>query len=895
MGMFTRRVLAAVAFVGSSLLTPRPSHAASCIPGFDFAAFGKDGINFHGNGTTDSYDDLVPPLPTISTTNGNICTNSTGSGSVTLNGSVSIQGKVCVGNGGTAGAPTISGGGSYQTAYVQTTNPTMTSVVVPTVGTNQGNAGAGVLPPNQTYNDVSVHGTLTLNAGTYVMKSLTLSGSSTLDVASGPIVVYITGSLDLTGGAVANTTYKAGNLVFLVAPTATSIKISGGAQAAFALYAPDTDVKISGNADIYGSIVGKTIDNAGNANIHYDTQLKNVAAGNLTCPSIEVSRTAPVIASITPSGSPYIALVQGTYLSPVNSATTLTSAASIATWAFPWITGHVRARVASSVINTSYATGTTLFDAADGIPAVTSTCSVPYTGACRAILTNTNATAATGLTAGSALSITRLDYTNASSSTTIGTKILAGLTSANYQAIIQKIQSAVLGGVDRSSVAVIGPSARAGANGRATVAYFGAADGMLHAVCAGSGTSPSAICGTLGKELWAFLPRVQVPLLATNMQRIDGTVRVVDMFGDFTSGTGTSTRAWRTILMFQTGYAVGATGAMYAIDVTDPTQPAFLWELTAPGTSPASVDLGTGLNIASGAVLINGQSRNLVIAETNNGGSAAATTAGVVVTARYAETGARAWQFSYAYPSPPRGVSTDNPLPLTGMPGGAVGVDMKGNGFFTDFVFGDLYGNLWRVDATTGTSRNGTGVALFSYSTNKHPIGAAPAIYSDGTSQYAGFATGGYADPYATSWSTTGQRILAVKLSYTGTTLSEASSGANVPVNIPFSGATASDKAYAQALVVGGQLFVTSDAADVNASTFGTAASSGHITAVNLTTSAVAVVNLTGIGNGAGSVANDGANIYGGYRVATTDGSTGTRVDTGILGKVTRLLWLRTM
>jgi hypothetical protein len=305
--------------------------------------------------------------------------------------------------------------------------------------------------------------------------------------------------------------------------------------------------------------------------------------------------------------------------------------------------------------------------------------------------------------------------------------------------------------------------------------------------------------------------------------------------------------------------------------------------------------------MAAGPVVINGINTNVVVAATNNGGSSSTTTAAVVAQAIQAETGAKLWQFSYSYPNPPRGVSGDVALiPYTGIVGGAVGVDLTGNGTFTDFTFGDLYGDLWRVKASDGTSRNGTNTPLFSFSTNKHPIGAAPAIYNDGNNQYAAFATGGYADPVSTGFTTTSpaQRIVAVKLSYTGSTLTEgtaASAGGNIAVNQVFSGTTASDKSYAQALVVGNQLFVTSDSSDVNLSTYGTSANTGHLTTVNLATSAATVVALSGVTGGAGSVANNGTSIYTSTSVATASGATGTSVDLSSLPKVVRNLWMRTM
>jgi type IV pilus assembly protein PilY1 len=447
-------------------------------------------------------------------------------------------------------------------------------------------------------------------------------------------------------------------------------------------------------------------------------------------------------------------------------------------------------------------------------------------------------------------------------------------------------------------VAVIPSSSFAGSATRPTIAYFGASDGMLHAVCASTGgttASTTSVCPRLGAELWAFLPRVQLPLIRTSTARIDGSPRVLDVFGDFTNSPATGTRSWRTILTFQTGFAVGASPAAYAIDVTDPASPTVLWEYARPST-PSSLDLGTGLTITAGPILNNGRMSNVAILETSNGGSGSA---GVVATAVSQETGAKLWQFGYAYPSPPRGVTADTALlPTTGIVGGAVGVDLTGQGFFTDVVFGDLYGDVWRLSASDGTSRNGTNIPLFAFSTNKHPIGAAPAIYSTGGQQYAVVASGGYADPTAISWTASTQYLIAAKINSTAATINEtttACAGCALALNTTL---TSGDDGFSQALVVGNQVFVTTDSSDVNLSAYGTASSTGHVMAVNLT--GTASTTTVAVSAGASSLVNSGTTLYNSSSTQqqlvsmSATSTTGTSVDSVATPKLARMLWLPT-
>jgi type IV pilus assembly protein PilY1 len=362
---------------------------------------------------------------------------------------------------------------------------------------------------------------------------------------------------------------------------------------------------------------------------------------------------------------------------------------------------------------------------------------------------------------------------------------------------------------------------------------------------------------------------------------------------DLTNNPATGAKSWHTVLTFQTGFSVGGKPAAYALDVTDPASPVVLWEYTTPA-APTALDLGTGLVVAAGSVRTSsGGLKNIAVLETSNGGTGGT---GVVTTAVSQETGEKLWQFGYAYPTPPRGVAADLPLATTGIPGGAAAVDLAGKGLVTDIVFGDLYGNLWRLDATTGTSRNGATTPVFSFSTNKHPIGAVPAIYSDGSQQFAAFASGGYVDPTATSWTTTTQYLIAIKLSSTAATISETTAACASCALAIKQTLTTGDKGFSQALVVGTQLFLTTDSADVNQSGYGTSANTGHVMTFDLTGGSPTTVVVN---SGGASLASAGTTLYssssnGQQRLATAATTTaGTSVVVTAVARIVRQLWLR--
>ncbi|MCA9676400.1 MAG: hypothetical protein H6708_34530 [Kofleriaceae bacterium] len=892
------RTLLASALAVALLCQAQPSHAESCIPGFDYAIFTKNKIANQGNAGTDSWDSSQGTYAQTATcADGDIATNSSDGGAINNQGASSvICGDAWIGPGGNPGNGITGNGvitGSRGALPTTLSTPSVTIPALPAaspsnISTRNANT---TLAPNHKYGSVSCkNGSLTLEAGAYVVTSLTLTSNCELRVASGPIEFYFTKGLYMQGGAVANDTGVPGNLVFYGGPSATDVQLQGGAKAYFAVYAPAASCQVQGNADIWGAVVCDTAEIQGNAHIHYDRALGSLDGGGFACSSTEISRSSPVVATIGSQD----AVVQGTFESAAGTATSISSTGDVAGFTFPFLLGHMRARTTASITTTAstFADGTVLFDVGGTgkIPAANNAGCTSYTGACRHLFTITSAPAGDEATQRNPTMVSWDDgHASQIGALIAPTTTVPGIGASHWQTIVRKILAAPLGGVDRSTVAVIPASGYAGVSSRPTMVYFGAADGMLHAACGSTGgTTPSAttVCPALGTELWAFAPRVQLPLMRSNAARVDGSPHVLDVLGNFGAGS----RSWRTVLLFQTGYQGTSTAATYALDITDPANPSVLWEHTARAT-PGDFELGTGMTIATGQVVIGAAPRTLAFVETNNGGTAGA---GVVLTAIDVVTGETVWQFTHAYPSPPRGNAADLPLP-TGVPGGAAAVDLQGRGFVTDVVFGDLYGNLWRLDAATGASQTG-GVPLFQFTGNRHPIGVPPAIYLSGGHHYAVFASGGYVDPVATSWSATTQYVIGVRLDAAATPVDETTSPcSNCDLSIRTT--LTNEKGFAQAVVVGSELFLTTDTSDVNGSTYGTGTNTGRSRTIDLGNEVVGAAVT--IAAGAGTLGHHGTTLYTSsaqtqqqlaFGAATTDGlAAEIKRQTSYL----RRLWLR--
>jgi hypothetical protein len=74
--------------------------------------------------------------------------------------------------------------------------------------------------------------------------------------------------------APANASYDASGLQIVYGGTANISMQGGNSQSAATIYAPNASFTLQGTQDLYGSILAKTINNNGNASIHYDRRLQ---------------------------------------------------------------------------------------------------------------------------------------------------------------------------------------------------------------------------------------------------------------------------------------------------------------------------------------------------------------------------------------------------------------------------------------------------------------------------------------------------------------------------------------------------------------------------------------------------------------------------------------------
>jgi hypothetical protein len=121
--------------------------------------------------------------------------------------------------------------------------------------------------------------------GTIAVKATSASQSVLIDLvgknADGTQMATVMDMGGNSGGQFANTssctgcsTFDASMLQFVYSGTGV-LSFRGTSSAAATFYAPNATVNFNGTADLYGSILGKTVTNGGNANIHYDRRLSH--------------------------------------------------------------------------------------------------------------------------------------------------------------------------------------------------------------------------------------------------------------------------------------------------------------------------------------------------------------------------------------------------------------------------------------------------------------------------------------------------------------------------------------------------------------------------------------------------------------------------------------------
>lgn len=295
---------------------------------------------------------------------------------------------------------------------------------------------------------------------------------------------------------------------------------------------------------------------------------------------------------------------------------------------------------------------------------------------------------------------------------------------------------------------------------RRRMLYFGANDGMLHGIDAGSYGSGTFNTGT-GAEKLAYVPDAVIPNLKnltspgyTHRYFVDGSPK---------SGDAYINSAWKTVLLGTTG-AGGK--AVFALDVTAPDSfgsSNVLWEISTT-TSPTASDINDSTGVAGFQNNLGYTLPQPSLVRMYDGSWAA------IVANGYGSANNKAvlYIIDAATGNLLRSIDTGVGSSTAGSENGLstpIALDVD-NDRITDYIYaGDLKGNLWKFDVTNSSRsqwdvayKSGvtpkplyvacTSTACTSTSANLQPITAKPQVGKVGTGQTGGlmvyFGTGKY-------------------------------------------------------------------------------------------------------------------------------------------------------
>ncbi|MEO6434865.1 MAG: pilus assembly protein TadG-related protein [Tepidisphaeraceae bacterium] len=237
--------------------------AICAVGGANYGIIGLDWVAMQGNSTSSYW----PGGASNGGSFGSVASN----GNITLSGDATINGDARPGIGMTATGGRVSG--SRESLDVVLSFPAGDAGTYATVNDNN------QLPRWACPGDnlvLAKNRQLTAPGGTYYFRDVITGGSSTIRF-SGPTTIYCWGRFDMN----ANTTTAADlptnlKIVMCTGPQGQRpgpLSINAGANFYAQVYAPQSAVTVTGGGDIFGSVLGKTVDMSGTGRIHYDLSL----------------------------------------------------------------------------------------------------------------------------------------------------------------------------------------------------------------------------------------------------------------------------------------------------------------------------------------------------------------------------------------------------------------------------------------------------------------------------------------------------------------------------------------------------------------------------------------------------------------------------------------------
>lgn len=246
---------------------------------FNNGIFGNEAVTITGSSSVDSYDSSVAPYdPLDPGSGGDVGTN----GILTLDGDGVVDGDIFVGpDGSVVGdiASHVTGEDYYSGIDTELEDVPFPNLflTLPSAGNFLLTNGSFIIPTGDyRYESVAVEGkgSLVLSEDTrlYIHNDFSIAGKATVLTNAGA-EIFIGGNGTFAGNGIVNTTGIPGNLIIYGVNDSTSLNFTGTNDFYGTVYAPESTIVMSGDAQYYGAAIGNDVQLLGGIEFHFDENL----------------------------------------------------------------------------------------------------------------------------------------------------------------------------------------------------------------------------------------------------------------------------------------------------------------------------------------------------------------------------------------------------------------------------------------------------------------------------------------------------------------------------------------------------------------------------------------------------------------------------------------------
>lgn len=258
---------ASLALLGRAFRTVKVRADPTPVPQFVYGLSSEQDITFQGNARIDSYNSEVDPSPSSFGSSAKVWSNDQVTFARVF---YSVYGTCNYRNTPAPAANTVSG-----TVTLSTYTINLASVTTSSFATDNDNLTG--ITPSSYYNTtnrnltVPVGQSATIKSGSYYLNKVDINGTLTLDITDGPVALYMTSDLDVTGAIVNPTEYPA-NLLITLTDSHDHVLINATAP----LHAMILDKlgNFTLSSTFYGAVIAKNFTMTDTGRFHQDLALQ---------------------------------------------------------------------------------------------------------------------------------------------------------------------------------------------------------------------------------------------------------------------------------------------------------------------------------------------------------------------------------------------------------------------------------------------------------------------------------------------------------------------------------------------------------------------------------------------------------------------------------------------